>query len=484
MPEREPLSGPDNAWRRIGETNNLMTITGILFFEEKLGYDELCERLSERLLRFARFKQRVGGRKRRFRRPYWETHEDFDIHNHVFEMELPEPKDEETFKRFIGTLMSRPLDERRPLWEIYLLQDAGPTDGNAIAVRINHSVGDGFALLYVLLGLVDNPHEIEFPIGGVSAPPRPDEEFDAEPTAQVDGGTAVKAQQDAQSQTAPEVGSDVRSDSDGTSDPREKLQAAGPLETIGMAGKGLKTAYDLFTMDDDPETSFRGELGPTKRAGWTKPIDLDRIKRIGNAHDASVNDILLAVTAGAVRRVLEDRGEDVMGEELRFTIPVNLKPMEERTESLGNYFGLVWVPLPVGTLDLNKRIEIIHERMDVRKAGMEAYIMYQLLNVGGSVPETIQQKVMTLFEDKATGIVTNVPGPVDPVKFAGKEVSDIIFWVPQGNDQGLGISLISYNGAVRIGVAGDQNMIAEPRQLTDAFEAEVDHLLAEIDPAE
>lgn len=491
MPEREPFSGADNAWRRMGETNNLMTITGILFFEERITYEELRDRLESRLLRFDRFKQKVGGRKRRFQRPYWELVEDFDIDNHILEVELPEPKDEAAFEEFIGKLMSRPLDERRPLWEIYLMQDAGPPEGNAMAIRINHSLGDGFALLYVLLGLVDNPMDIEFPVGGVSAPPVPEEELaesgatsEADPTEANGGTAAVDETEDRTASTGSEPGGEGSSSGSNRPDPADVGGGGSALDTLGMAANGVKTAYDLFTMRDEPKTSLSGDLSPTKRAGWTRPIDLDRVKKIGTAHDATVNDVLLAATAGAVRRVLEGRGEATDGLELRFTIPVNLKPMEDRTESLGNYFGLLWAPVPVGTRDLNERIEIIHERMDARKAGMEAFIMYQLLNVGGIVPETLQGVVMDIFKNSATGIVTNVPGPMDTVKLAGKEVSDLIFWVPQGNDQGLGVSIISYDGAVRIGVAGDANMVPDPGELTDAFEDEIDALFSELDPDE
>lgn len=491
MPEREPLSGPDNAWRRMGEANNLMTITGILMFEEKISYDTLCDRLEERLLRFDRFTQRIGGRKRRIRRPYWETVEDFDIHNHVYELSLPEPQDKETFQEFIGTLMSRPLDKRRPLWEMFLLQDAGPTDGNAVVVRINHSIGDGFALLYVMLGLVDDPEAIEFPIGGISVPPRPDLEGEST-QAEVDGGVAVGDDTvepaDTSAPTSATAGGDTAggetegsreraAETEESETTREKASGSGPLDAVETATRGVKTAYDLLTMPDEPATSFSGRLGPTKRAGWTEPIDLADVKAIGETHDATVNDVLLGAAAGAIRRVLEYRGEPTDGLELHFTIPVNLRPMEKRDESLGNYFGLVFAPVPVGTRDLDERIAIIHDQMDVRKAGVEAFLMYQLLNVGGRVPDVLQERVQSMFEKQATGIVTNVPGPVDAVEFAGTEIRDIIFWVPQANDQGLGLSFISYNGAVRIGVAGDANLLPDPDHLTEAFEAEIADLV-------
>ena len=468
MPTREPLSGTDNAWRRMGTTNNLMTITGVLMFEEPVGYDELCDRLEQRLLRYERFNQRVGGQKRRFMRPYWEDCEGFNIRNHVYDLRLPEPGDQEAFEEFVGKLMSRPLDERRPMWEAYLMEDGGPGDGNAVALRIDHSLGDGFALLYVMLGLVDNPQELEFPIGGVSAPPPPPGEGD---------DTPIPPKQTPS-------GGDGRSDGDdGVDELRKKTRPQSALGTVAMGARAAKTGFDLLTMSPEPETSLVGDLCQTKGAAWTRRIDLEEIKEIGNAHDATVNDVLLATTAGAIRRVLDSRGEDTTGLELRCTIPVNLKPMDERTESLGNYFGLVFAPIPVGVRDLNERIDTVHEQMDVRKAGIEAFLMYKLLSIAGHVPKPVQDVAMKVFEDQATGVVTNVPGPINAAEIAGKKVSDMIFWVPQGNDQGLGISIISYNGSVRIGVAADENLLPDPKAMADAFESEVDELLSELHPS-
>jgi len=496
MPQREPLSGVDNAWRRLGETNNLMTITGMLMFEETVTYEEVCDRLEERLLRFERFKMRVGGQKRRLLPPYWELVEDFDIENHVYDLSLPEPDDKAAFQRFIGTLMSRPLDERRPVWEAFLLEDAGPDDGNAVAFRIDHSIGDGFALMHVMLGLVDNPGELEFPIGGIHPPDWSDldDGADVAEDAVANGGPAASAPEAAEADEAvtdnpketastgvsdADVEGETADDGGGLDELREKHQPSDVWDSISLAGKGLKAGYDLLTLSEEADTSLVGELGPTKRAAWTKRVDLEEVKTVGNAHDATVNEVLLATTAGAIRRVLDGRGEDTSSLELHCTMPVNLKPMDERPESLGNYFGITFVPLPVGTEDLGERIDMVNEQVDLQTAGIEAYLMYQLLRVGGRVPETLQRAIQRHFHDRATGIVTNVPGPLNKATFAGKEVSDLIFWVPQGNDQGLGISIISYGGTVRVGVASDANLLPDPTEMTDAFEAEIDDLVAQ-----
>ena len=383
--------------------------------------------------------------------------EDFDIESHVYDISLPEPANDAKFQEFIGRLMSRPLDERRPLWEAYLIDDVNRGDGNAITFRINHSLGDGFALLYVLLGLADNPEEIELPIGNVPQAPNSD---------------APK--------TSTERRPNPNSDSGRSADEGADLSQI-RFGKAGLAATTLKEMDFLLRMPDEADTSLRGDLGSRKHASWTDGVELDRIKEIKRQHDATVNDVLLAVTAGALRRELESRGEGTERLELRCTVPVNLVPMADRTEQLGNGFGLAFLPLPVGIADLGERIQYMRDNVGVDKLGVEAFLMYKLLDFGGLLPDMAQEQLMTLFEDRATGIVTNVPGPLNTIDFAGTEVTDMVFWVPQAVDQGLGISLITYGGSVRVGVAGDANILPDADSLAAHFEAEIQHLEAQID---
>jgi WS/DGAT/MGAT family acyltransferase len=249
------------------------------------------------------------------------------------------------------------------------------------------------------------------------------------------------------------------------------------LDSIKLAGTAAKAAYDLLFMSDEPTTSLHDDIGTTKRAAWTKEMDVAQIKAIGQAHDATINDVLLAATAGVFHRTLESRGEDTTGLDLRCTVPVNLKPMDRRDESLGNYFGLAFVPIPVDDRDLDERIRTIRDRADTRKLGVQAYIMYQLLSIGGHLPDQVFDAILPMFEDNATAVVSNVPGPLESISLSGHEVEEIMFWNPQAIDQGLSVSIFTYNSTVQVGVSGDAKLIPDASEMTRAFEEEIETLV-------
>lgn len=463
---REWLAGADNAWRRMGVPENLTSITGMLCFTEQMAYEEFCAHLEERLLRFERFQQRIGGRRRTIRRPYWQTVDEFDIETHVHEINLRKPGSRKQLESFVGTLMSQPVDERRPLWQAYLIEEY---QGGSVAVfRLNHSMADGFALLSVLLGLADHPEEIEFPIEGLSVPDAPGYEEPKTP-ADDNASAGVSTQERDSNQTAGQ-----RSDN---TDIRKSLSTRDKLtQSVRMTATAVKVGANMLLMDSEPQTSLHDDLSVAKRAAWTDEMDLTAVKEVGKQTDATVNDVLLGATAGVFRRTLEQRDEETDDLVLRCTVPVNLKPLEKRDSSLGNHFGLAFVPIPVGIEDLEKRIEFIRQRTSRERLGTEAFLVYSLMTLGGHVPEGVFSLALKLFEDNATAVVSNVPGPVDTIEIAGNEVEKIMFWNPQAVDQGLSLSIFTYDGGVRVGISGDANLIPEPNRLTDAFETEISML--------
>lgn len=436
------LPSTDNAWLRMDGRTNRMVVTGVLSFEDSITYDEIKERFEERLLLFDRFRQRLVEPWHGLR-PRWEEDPLFDIDNHLTHIALPEPGGEEELQEFVGDVIGEPLDNDRPLWHCWLVE-GGEGDGNALVVRIHHALADGFALLYVLFSLADDPDSIELPFGEL--PPLP-------------GDT-------------PEVS--VSEDKSGSID----FNISKASETLLRGAEATVEAVDSVPLRSEPKTPLSGDPGTSKRAVWTQTYSLDEIKSAAGKYDATVNDVLMAVSAGAFRRYLESQGYSVPRNlELRTAMPINLKPLQERDEQLGNYFGLGFVELPVGIERLEDRTEGIQSRTGELKQGTEAYSMYSLLTAVGSMPDTVQEVATKAFRNRVTAVVTNVPGPFDSIEIAGTEVNDIMFWAPTTEDIGLGISIFSYDGGVSIGIASDDNVVSEPDALADAFDRELEELV-------
>lgn len=475
-PDNEYLSGRDNAWRRMGDRTNHMIITAVLFFDEPVTYEELENKLEERLLPFKRFRQRVVTPWHRLR-PKWKMDPLFNIDTHLTHVALPEPQGKEELQRFVAETMDKDLDRSRALWHGWLVEGAGEGDGNALVVRIHHALGDGFALLYVLLGLADDPASIDMPLGEVPPPPGiSDEEWRR---------MAVDAPEPDELEEGEDGLDETLYGSEGTEEEETEERdekGSSMKEKARMGANMAKIGYSSLTLSKEPKTSLRGDLELTERVSWTKTFETERVKEVGNAYGGTINDVLMAATAGGFRRYLVENGEDVPDDfDLRCAVPVNLKPLKERTEELGNYFGLGFLELPVGVEDPQERMEMIQDRTGMLKQGTEAYLMYLALSVVGALPRFMQYLIMKRFHNRMTAAVTNVPGPKEAIEFAGKEVSDIKFWVPRSEDIGVGISIFSYDGGVSVGVAADESLVPEPDRLADAFNQEMEAILETVD---
>jgi WS/DGAT/MGAT family acyltransferase len=221
----------------------------------------------------------------------------------------------------------------------------------------------------------------------------------------------------------------------------------------------------------DPATAFKGKLGRRKRAAWSSPIPLDGFKLIGKAFDATVNDVLVTTATGALRRYLEHHGETTTGIAIRASVPVNLRPLDQ-AHKLGNSFGLVFLTLPIGIADPVRRLKAIKKEMDELKRSPEALIAYAVLNVLGLTPVEVEKLGLRFFGSKATAVLTNVPGPREPLYLAGRKVDSVMFWVPQSGRLGLGISILSYAGGVMLGVATDEGLVPDPERIVAEFERE------------
>jgi WS/DGAT/MGAT family acyltransferase len=212
-----------------------------------------------------------------------------------------------------------------------------------------------------------------------------------------------------------------------------------------------------------------------KRVAWCEPLPLANVKAVSKALRCSINDVLLSCVAGAISAYLGARGEDVRGKEIRAMVPVNLRPME-RAHELGNRFGLAPVVLPLGIDNPVQRVAEVRRRMRELKGSLQPLLAFSLLAVAGLLIKPAQDALLGLFARKTTAVMTNVPGPRDKLSFCGSTLEQSLFWVPQSGTVGMGVSILSYGGAVQFGLITDAKLCPKPERIIDQFLPEFDKL--------
>ncbi len=456
MSGREPMSSVDRAWLLMDDPTNPMVINGFWIFTETLQYEEVLAVLEARLLIHERFRQRVVKHRGAFRsRSYWEPDPEFDLRAHVGRIILPSPGEMETLNDTVARLLTAPLDMRRPLWRFTLIEGYG--GGSVFFGRIHHCIGDGSALVRVLLALTDEKPEGARPIQAMSAGPPRDRRSTRPPNQAGARPGAAKL---------PERG--------------KRSGKGANLLSIAvkggkMAGRFAAVLAKLALMTTDDKTAFKGEVGVGKAVAWSKGIPLDDVKFVKNTMGATVNDVLVAAMAGALRRYVETRGDDPEGKEIRAMVPVDIRAPDDT--KLTNRFALVYLPLPIGIADPIDRLFATKRSMDAIKRSPEALVTYQAIAGLGVVSDGVARSVRGYYADKVSVVLTNVPGPSQKLYFAGKLLDSIVFWVPQSGSIGVGISIFSYAGQVNIGLITDRGLAPDPDTIIAAFQEEFDRLL-------
>lgn len=453
---REPMSRVDTAWLRMERATNPMMITGVLMFDEPLSLDRLERVIRERFLAYTRFRHRAvdtaAGAS-------WQEDPDFDMGWHVQRTALPgrggAVSEKKALQRLVSQLASTPLEHSRPLWQFHLVERY--QGGSALVARIHHSYADGIALVQVLLSLTDTTR----------APARADRL--AQAWLKDDGADVARR-----------VGAVERTMTLGRRVANKGIEMyRDPTLATLLAKEGGELAKELVNalgLPDDPPSLLRGALGTSKRVAWAEPLDLDEVKAVGRACNCTVNDVLMATAAGALRAYMRGRGDDVDGMTLRATVPVNLRRLEH-ARKLGNHFGLVFLDLPVGEANPIARVARVAASMHKLKGSRQAAMAFGLLAALGIAPSALQGVALELFSRKATAVATNVPGPEQPLYMAGAPVGDMMFWVPQTGSIGVGVSILSYNGRVHFGLVVDGKLVPDPDAVVQHFAAEFETLV-------
>ena len=441
---REPMAGVDAAWLRMERDSNLMMIGGVLILDQGLNMNRLREILITRFLRFKRFRQRVIDEGDGV---WWEMDPAFNLDNHLHHIGLPGDSGKAELQQLVSDLISTPLDFRRPLWQMHLVDHFD--GGSVLIVRIHHCIADGLALVQVLLSITD-----ETPDG---QPLQPDAEKHDTALAQ-----QVLKPARALFRQGLHLGHDLMEEAlDLVEHPSRLLDLAGQ----GVAA-GLELAH-LGLLPEDPN-ALHHALSGRKKVAWATELELERVKATAHALTGTVNDVLLASAAGALRQYLLEREAGVAAE-IHVAVPFNLRPRDKAIEALGNQFGLVVVALPVGEADPQARFQAVQKAMREIKTSAQPKATFGLLAALGHGPAALEKAALDFLSKKASLIMTNVPGPVKPLYLAGARIRQPMVWVPQSGGIGVGLSILSYAGTVQFGVIADQSVIEDIEKVVNYF---------------
>jgi len=377
--------------------------------------------------------------------PVWVDDDHFNLGYHVRHTSLPHPGDDQQLKRLVGRIMSQQLDRGKPLWEAWIVE--GLHGGRyAFVSKAHHCMVDGIAsvdLISVLLSPTSNDR-IE-----PSPPwiPRP------VPTSL----ELLRDETMRRFQTPGELARGLRRIWEG---PERVRAAVGErlAATWQLVGAGLRLV---------PETPLNRSIGPHRRFDWLV-LDLAEVKEVKNRFGTTVNDVVLAVTAGALRRFFMRRHVDVRSMDYRVVLPVSMRNAGDH--GAGNRVSAWITSLPIQEADPQRRLLAVRELTAQLKASKQELGADALTQVGewaGSGLLTLGVRLTARLHPFHL-IITNVAGPQLPLHMLGARMIEGYPQVPLFENQGLGIALFSYAGKLCWGFNADWDLVPDLHEIVEA----------------
>jgi WS/DGAT/MGAT family acyltransferase len=459
MGDSDRLTGLDSSFLHLERDGAHMHVAGCAVFAGKPpSHQELIEAIESRLHLVPRYRQRLAFVPFGQGRPVWVDDPHFNPAYHVRHTALPSPGGEDELRRLTGRVFSQGLDRSKPLWELWLVEGLSE-DRFAILSKTHHALVDGISgvdIITVLFDTAPDPMPVAPPEHAWVPKPLPN---DAQLLADALLERATVPQEFARGIRAVLRG------------PRTVLTRLGSaLVGVGaMAWAGLQPA---------PPSMFNVPIGPHRRFTWVRG-DLNQFKAIKNELGGTVNDVVLAVVAGALGRYMRLYDEPTDGVELRAMIPMSTRADVERG-ALGNQVTAMWAHLPVGITDPVKRLSTISAQMREVKESGQAVGAEVLTALSGFAPPTIVSQAARLAARQRLFnlVVTNVPGPQIPLYLLGRELESIFPMVPLSSNTALGIAIMSYNGQLNFGLTADYDSLAGVELLADELRSSIEELAA------
>ncbi len=455
------LTSFDTSFLANEKENGHMAIGAVLMFAGSApDEDDFLTHIRSRVHQLPRLRQRLLQPPLKLGTPFWVDDPNFDIHRHIRRFTLPAPGDQGQFEALIGDLLAPPLDRSKAMWELNVVEGFAD-DRWAIVYKTHHAMADGISAVDIGMLLFDvEPNE---------EPARNEEPWNPEPTPD---GTEL-----ARRAGSGVVGTLVRMLrwlGRAISDPKRAGHRAGD----GLAGL-WEVTWNLAR--PAPKVPFNRSIAARRSFRWTS-VKLEDLKWIKNALGGTVNDVTLAITAGAMRRWLLERGEAVDGLELKALVPVSIRTVNEHGE-LGNKLTAMRGPLPVGIVDPVARLHAVTGAMDELKTSKQPFGAEAIWGLNDwfrdfAPPVLLTPTAAINFSTRLFNLlVTNFPGPQIPFYVLGRELTAINPVGFLARNHALAIAILSYNGNVSFGILSDPTSIPDGEALTEHVDAAFEELL-------
>ena len=435
-----------------------MHIGAVAIFEgPPPSHAEFLAHIRSRLPLVPRYRQKIAAPPFGLGRQRWIDDPTFNLDYHVRRSALPTPGDEERLRQFTGRIFSQALDRTKPLWEMYVVE--GLSDGRfALVSKTHHALVDGISgvdLLTMLFDVTKSPRAVP----GDDWVPRP------EPTAaQLTAASLLRA-----------------AGGVATLPFRATAALAHPGEVVDELSESVEGVSEVaraLLLAPAPSSPVNVPIGPHRRIALV-PARLEDMKAIKDALGGTVNDVVLAVVAGALRRLYEFRGDPTDGVTLRVQVPVSTRGHDERG-ALGNRVTQMVAPLPIGIAGPVARLHIVSEAMQGLKESKQALGATAIAEMQDFAPPTILAQASRLnFNNRMFNLlVTNVPGPQIPLYALGRELQSIFPIAFLAGDRALAVAIMSYNGGMNFGLLGDYDRLEDIDVVATGVEDALAELLA------
>ena len=424
------------------------------------SFQKLRDLVGSRLALAPVFRRRLVEVPLRLGHPYWIDDQDFDLDYHVRRAALPSPGGMEELAQYVGDVCSRQLDRTKPLWEMYIVEGL-EHDNVGLVSKIHHSTIDGVSgaeLLTQLFDLEPNPPAREVPEGPSNTDKMPSDLY-------------LIAQALATRITAP---------IDITRLAWRTGRSVLNVRRVRRSPDDGKGALPLTT----PRTSLNAAITPHRKVAFAS-ISLDDVKELKRALDVTVNDVILAICTGALRRYLHGRDELPVAP-LVATVPVSVHP--STTDRRGaNKVSAMFVSLPCGTADPKERVEIIRSATKGAKNEHNALGADVLLNWAEHATPNVFSAAARAYTRLRLAdrhrpihslVISNVPGPDFPLYFAGAEMVAGFPLGPVMDGAGLNVTVMSYRGVLNWGLMACAETVPGVAMIAGAIPESLDELRA------